>query len=217
MSPDRPSGTEGYAEEADALFRQYESVAFADVHRHVLPLLPKPPAHVLDIGAGTGRDAAGFAALGYRVTAIEPTSELRTRASALHASPDIDWLDDCLPDLPQLGTRGESFHVVMLTAVWMHLDETQRRRAMPRIAALMRPGGVMALSLRHGPVPPGRRMFDVTPSETILLAKRHGLVCVDERHSQDALLQRPGVTWDRLIFVKPMVADETAGALSFVP
>lgn len=217
MPQGRPTGTEGYAEAADALFQQYESVAFADVHRHVLPLLPKAPASVLDIGAGTGRDAAGFAALGYRVTAIEPTPELRVRAATLHPSPNIEWLDDSLPDLPQIGARGSSFHVVMLTAVWMHLDEPQRRRAMPQVAALMRPGGVMALSLRHGPVPPGRRMFDVTPGETIVLARREGLVCVDERHSQDGLLQRPGVTWDRLIFVKPMAADETAGGHSFVP
>jgi hypothetical protein len=31
----------------------------------------------LDIGAGTGRDAAGFAALGHRVLAVEPTAALR--------------------------------------------------------------------------------------------------------------------------------------------
>jgi protein-L-isoaspartate O-methyltransferase len=30
---------------------------------------------VLDIGAGTGRDAAGLAELGYLVTAVEPTAE----------------------------------------------------------------------------------------------------------------------------------------------
>ena len=46
-------GNEGYAEEAEALTRQYESVGFADVHRHVLHLIPKAPSDVLDIGAGT--------------------------------------------------------------------------------------------------------------------------------------------------------------------
>ena len=36
MSGTEPSGTEGYAGEAEALFRQYESICFADVHRHIM-------------------------------------------------------------------------------------------------------------------------------------------------------------------------------------
>jgi SAM-dependent methyltransferase len=197
-----PQGTAGYAAEAETLVSQYESIAFSEIHAAILPLLPAPPAHVLDIGAGTGRDAAGFAALGYRVTAVEPTAELRRQAVALHASPHIDWLDDGLPDLAALAGRGASFDVVMLTAVWMHLDEAERRRAMPRVAALLRVGGVMALSLRHGPVPPGRRMFDVTAAETIDLAGAEGLRCVLCRTDEDAQLGRPGVTWDRIAFVR---------------
>jgi SAM-dependent methyltransferase len=178
MSVSRPSGTEGYSEAAEVLVQQYESLSFASVHSHIFHLLPVPPARVLDIGAGTGRDAAGFAALGHHVTAVEPTVELRTHAIRLHASPRIEWLDDSLPDLAVLSGRDDTFEVVMLTAVWMHLDENQRRCAMPRIAALVEPGGVVMISLRHGPIPAGRRMFDVTPEETIDLAKAAGMICV---------------------------------------
>jgi len=203
---DRP-GTAGYAAEAEALVPRYEGIAFSEIHAAILPLLPAPPAQVLDVGAGTGRDAAGFAALGYRVTAVEPTAELRRRAAALHPSPRIDWLDDGLPDLPALAGRGAAFDVVMLTAVWMHLDAAERQRAMPRLAALLRAGGVLALSLRHGPVPPGRRMFDVSASETIDLAREHGLRCLLCRTDEDAQLRRPGVTWDRVVLVR----DEAQG------
>ena len=62
------------------------------------------------------------------------------------------------------------FDAVLLTAVWMHLDAPLRARAMPIVAKLVRPGGVLILSQRHGPVPVGRRMFDVTPAETVGLA-----------------------------------------------
>ena len=148
---ERVSGTEGYADEAEALIRQYESIRFEDVHRRVLYLFPAPPARVLDIGAGTGRDAAGFATLGHRVVAVEPTAALRTAAMALHASPNIEWLDDSLPDLASVMCRGELFDLVTLRAVWMHLDELQRRRAMPHVAGLVSDRGVMTLSLRHGP------------------------------------------------------------------
>ena len=73
---------------------------------------------------------------------------------------------------------------------------------MVRVAALLRPGGVMTLSLRHGPVPAGRRMFDVTPTETIALAQAEGMTCVQRLEDGDGLLKRPGVTWDRLAFAR---------------
>ena len=199
----RPSGTEGYADEAEELVKQYERISFTEVHRQVIHLIPTAPSRILDIGAGTGRDAAGFAAMGHRVIAVEPTAELRLRAKALHPSRRIEWLDDSLPDLIHLHQRGETFDVVMLTAVWMHLDQQQRRRAMPRVAGLVRVGGLMILSLRHGPVPPGRRMFEVTAAETMSLAQPHGLEVILKYDHQDALLGRPGVTWTRLAFARP--------------
>lgn len=200
MSDTRPSGTEGYADEAEVLLKRYESIPFVAKHEGVMRLLPDPPARVIDIGAGTGRDAAGFAALGYSVTAVEPTPELRLPGMALHASHDIRWIDDFLPDLTVVSALDETFDMVMLTAVWMHLDEQQRRRAMTTVARLMRPGGMMTLSLRHGPIPPGRRMFEVTPAETIALAEAEGLAVVQCQENADSLFKRPGISWDRLAF-----------------
>jgi protein-L-isoaspartate O-methyltransferase len=200
MPENRPRGTEGYADEADALVRQYESLSFAEVHRHVLHLLPQPPAQVLDIGAGTGRDAAGLADLGHLVTAVEPTTALREHAQHLHPSPQIEWFDDSLPDLHSLSARGATFDVVMLTAVWMHLDAAERMRAMPLVANLLRAGGLLVLTQRHGPVPAGRRMFEVTSAETIALAEAQGLTCIQRLEGGDSHFNRPGVTWDRLAF-----------------
>ena len=200
MSICNTDGTEGYASEADALVRQYESFSFADVHRRILHLIPQSPARILDIGAGTGRDAAGLAEMGHIVTAVEPTAAMRLHGIRLHPSPRIEWLDDSLPDLSVVSARGETFSVVLLTSVWMHLDEAQRSRAMSRIAALVQPDGVMSLTLRHGPVPAGRRMFDVTPAETIALAEAEGLLCVLKLEGGEGLLGKPGVTWDRLAF-----------------
>jgi hypothetical protein len=148
--PDRISGTEGYAEEAEYLLRQYESIRFADVHRQVAHLFPVAPARILDIGSGTGRDVAGFAA----IIGVEPTAALRSRATELHPSQSIEWVDDGLPELTAIVRRGVSFELAMLTAVWMHLDEGQRRKAMPTVAGVVTASGKMMLSLRHGPVPP---------------------------------------------------------------
>jgi len=198
------SGTEGYANEAAELFRLYESIPAADAHRAVLHLIPAPPASVLDIGSGTGRDAAWFASLGHRVVAVEPTSAMRIPAMALHPSTQIEWLDDSLPDLALVRARGAPFDLVMLTAVWMHLDAAQRRQAMPNVAALVRPGGTVIMKLRHGPVPAGRRMFEITPEETIELARTqdlHPVLNVRTESSQEAN-RLAGVSWTNLAFVK---------------
>jgi SAM-dependent methyltransferase len=198
------SGTEGYADEAEELFRLYESIPAADAHRAVLHLIPASPSNVLDIGSGTGRDAAWFASLGHRVVAVEPTGAMRIPAMALHPSTQIEWLDDSLPDLALLRARGVSFDLVMLTAVWMHLDAAQRRQAMPSIAALVRPGGTVIMKVRHGPVPVGRRMFGIATEETIELARMqdlHPVLNVRTESSQEAN-RLAGVSWTNLAFVK---------------
>jgi 2-polyprenyl-3-methyl-5-hydroxy-6-metoxy-1,4-benzoquinol methylase len=168
----------------------------------MLHLFPSKPSRVIDIGAGTGRDAAAFAELGHDVTAVEPTPELRAHAQRLHRQSTISWIDDSLPELERVHALGERYDLVMLTAVWMHLDLAQRERAMARVAPLLRAGGLMALTLRHGPVPAGRRMFEVTPAETRELAARHGLATIHE--SEGPGLLPPGVSWSRLAFRAPL-------------
>jgi hypothetical protein len=90
----------------------------------------------------------------------------------------------------------------MLTAVWMHLDERQRRQGMPVVASLVREGGVLIMSLRHGPVPRLRRMFEVSAAETIELARPRGLhpILNMRTPSIQLLNQRAGVSWTRLAF-----------------
>lgn len=84
--------------------------------------------------------------------------------------------------------------------VWMHLDAAQRRRAMPVIASLLRRGGALAMTLRHGPVRPGRRMFEVGAAKTIRLAAASGLALALRLDHRDGLLRQPGVRWTRLAF-----------------
>jgi SAM-dependent methyltransferase len=197
-----PPSTQGYAEQAEVLIPQYESIPFVKRHEAEMHLLPKAPSRILDIGAGTGVDAAWFAEQRHSVVAVEPTAEFRTAAMRLHPSPMIEWLDDVLPGLDAVLSRGQRFDVVMLSAVWVHLDEAERRAGMPRLVLLLAPGGLMLLSLRHGPIPAGRRMFEVSGEETMELARQHGLRAV--LNTQTGSLQ-PGniaadVTWTRLGF-----------------
>lgn len=198
----RLAGTEGYGKEAALLLQTYESIPFEKSQERALPLLPAAPARLLDIGAGTGRDAAGFAALGYDVVAAEPTGELREGGQWLHAAANIEWLDDGLPDLAVLRGRGARFDAVTMMAVWMHLDEAERRRGMPNVASLLRPGGVLAMTLRYGPVPPGRCMFEVSTAETIALARGAGLALLREEDAPSLFKRAVPVAWKFLAFRK---------------
>ena len=198
------SGTEGYAENASSLVTQWQGITFAEHHKPVLHLLPDAPSRLLDVGSVIGTDAAAFAKMGHSVVAVEPVDELRIAASNLHPSCPVEWLDDSLPDLAILVSRRETFDVVMLTAVWMHLDEEQRRRAMPVISSLLRARGVLVMSLRHGPAPQGRRIFDVSAEETIRLANVQDLRPIFELRtaSVQQANRNSGVSWTRLAFEK---------------
>ncbi|MEO0607434.1 MAG: class I SAM-dependent methyltransferase [Pseudomonadota bacterium] len=192
----------GYADEVDQLFIRYEARPAEKVHAPWRPFFPVAPASILDIGAGTGRDAGWFASLGHRVVAAEPTEQLRTRAAKLHAHPNIIWVDDILPDIPVLRARHERFEMILMHAVWMHLRAEERREAMAHVAGLLTPKGRLFISQRHGPIPEGRRMFDVSGEETIELAAQNGLKALyhDRTESIAAENRARKIEWTKLVF-----------------
>ncbi len=203
MNPRQPvPGTQGYAERAHELVPLYEAISFEAHHAPEMHLLPTQPSTVLDIGAGTGVDAAWFASRDHTVLAVEPTDAFRQAAQALHPSPSINWVDDALPHLSQVIARNTTFDVIMLSGVWMHLDENERQVAMPLLARLLNASGILVLSLRHGPVPAGRLMFDVSAHETLQLAQACGMrpVLNVQTESIQSANRAAGVTWTRLAF-----------------
>ena len=197
-------GTAGYAQNAAELAARYDALSFEAVHGAVLHLVPGPPARVLDVGAGSGRDAAYLARRGLDVVAVEPVDALRSWARRHHRDVTIEWVDDALPELRSLAHRREHFDLIMMTAVWMHLDGVERPRAMQVVASLLSRGGALVISLRHGPPPGDRVMHDVSASETIGLATSVGLALELElaTPSTGDANKLAGVSWTRLAFRK---------------
>lgn len=195
-------GTQGYEDIAARLIEQYEAGSFEEKHGPEMHFLRRRPCAVLDIGAGTGADAAWFARQGHRVVAVEPTSGLRKAAVVLHQGLGIDWVDDALPSLKVVRACNMRFDLLVLFAVWMHLDHAERETGMATLAALLAPKGLVVMTLRHGAVPPGRRMSEVTADETIKLAEAHGFTCIFNQRTESfqPLNRAAGVTWTRLAF-----------------
>ncbi|WSM10283.1 class I SAM-dependent methyltransferase [Streptomyces sp. NBC_01716] len=201
------AGTAGYGAAAEDLARQYESVSFREVHGETLSLFPPPPGRVADLGAGSGRDAAALAALGYDVVAVEPTAELREIGQRLHADVPVRWVDSALPELG--GVRGP-FDLILIIGVWMHLEQKERRTAMDRVRSLLVPKGRVVITLRHGPAPSSRRMFDVPAAEVIWLGRQAGLDLLMAREQPDQL-GRAGVSWSALVLEARLVPRPTPG------
>jgi SAM-dependent methyltransferase len=131
-------GFDAWADEYDRFRPGYPDEVFETIAaRLVLPRLPA----VVDLGAGTGRASLAMAALGWRVTAVEPGKAmlelLRTRAadegllvSTIQANAESTSLDPASVDLV---TAAQAFH-------WFAKDE-----ALAEVARILRPGGGLAL------------------------------------------------------------------------
>ncbi|MFS2213460.1 methyltransferase domain-containing protein [Telluria sp. Tellsp104] len=198
-----------YELHATRLVTQYESLSFEDVHADLIAILPAPGSTVLDIGAGSGRDAAWLAAKGYDVVAVEPSEAMLAHAWAKHTSSRIQWLSDSLPDLAKVRRLGLSFDLILLSAVWMHIPPSDRQRALRKLATLLAPKGRIAISLRLGAPDTERAMHGVSLPELAGLAQQFGLRIVHTSDSQDKL-GRSEVSWTNVVLGLP---DDGLGAL----
>lgn len=152
-----------YQQHSKRLVERYDSLSFDDVHASWLEHLPEIPGRALDIGAGSGRDARWLTKLGWQVTAVEPCIELRELAQK-NNSDDITWLDDTLPKLNLVPNR--SFDLVLISAVWMHLNQKEQIRAYQRVSNILSENGLLVITWRN-PASDTNRRFE-TVDESIL-------------------------------------------------
>lgn len=144
---------------------------------------PPPAARILEIGAGTGRDAARFSMLGHLVACLEPDRDLWP-----------DGADRVADPLPPLNAVRGNYDLIRIGAVWHLLPEHDRGAAFARIADLALPGGRLILSLR---IPPLSGAADV-----VGIASHAGwqMRDVSRRPSHQSGNRKAGVVWDWCVF-----------------
>ncbi|SFD95111.1 class I SAM-dependent methyltransferase [Salipiger profundus] len=190
-----------YQQHASSLADGYEALTFEAAHPGLAKIMTTDRAgeklRVLDIGAGTGRDAAWFASHGLHVVAVEPSQAMRTLAQTLHAGLSIDWREDRLPGLEEMLNRGERFDIIVASAVWMHVRPDDRKQALQSIVSLLADQGMLYLTLRLGPEEPERGIHKVSLEGFKATAESLGLK-VQELETQADLLGRPHIQWQAL-------------------
>ena len=100
------------------------------------PLRGREPLRILDLGAGTGKLTATLVGLGAEVTAVEPDPDMLAELRRKH--PSVRSLPGSAEEIPLADASanavlaGQALH-------WFDLD-----RAIPEIARVLTPGGVLA-------------------------------------------------------------------------
>lgn len=112
---------------------------FAFVHQYgegVLDLIDAAPgSHVVDLGCGNGALSEKLIARGYRVTAIDASSDMLAQARALH--PDIAFVQADATDF----TLSEPADAIFSNAVFHWIDRDRQPLLAASLARNLKPGG----------------------------------------------------------------------------
>ncbi len=190
-----------YKTNSQQLTEQYNSVSFETVHKDCLDYLPNKGELILDVGAGSGRDALWLARQGYRVKAIEPVAEFFEQFKLNYQNNKIEWIEDSLPELIKLKGDYSQVSLILLSAVWMHLTTEERAKSLHTFSQLNQENGLLVISLRHGKSPDERVMYPVSIEEIESLAKKHHYHVKAIKQSDDQL-SRSDVFWETIVLEK---------------
>lgn len=189
-----------YDKNAAELAKQYDDLCFESVHQSWKRFWPQSGANVLDIGAGSGRDAKWFDLLGCDVVAVEPANALR-ELGMRNTGSSVTWFDDGLPLLNEVKSLLLQFQLIVLSAVWMHIPTNQRQPALWVLNELLSPEGKLVITLRHGAFSDGRESYGVSVEELEAMAVDVGLVVCHSCESKD-VLARGAVHWQTVVLKK---------------
>ncbi len=102
-------------------------------------------AEVLDAGCAYGRDTEYIKSKGFQIRAIDLSRPLIIRARELY--PDIEF---AVADVRNTGFEDASFDGIWCNATLLHLKDDDIQAALREFNRILRPGGILAVSLKKG-------------------------------------------------------------------
>ncbi|PKL50307.1 MAG: methyltransferase [Candidatus Riflebacteria bacterium HGW-Riflebacteria-2] len=186
-----------YEQNAAELCERYESVSLDSFHQ-TLKTCFEPGSCLLEIGCGSGRDAARAISSGFDVAAIDASHRLLKEAQKLHPELDGRLFQMVLPC--QLPFADKTFAGFYSVACLMHLPSDDLYVVMSEIHRVVRHGGLVSLPVgrpdvdlsgldEHG------RVFNLMPVEEWTRVFAASGFDADVGSEEADSLGREGVRW----------------------
>ncbi len=131
-----------YADHADTFIQATIDADMSESRDHFLAYLPAG-AHILDFGCGSGRDAKTFLESGYQVDAVDGSEELCRLAREITGIPVRQML------FQELAAKN-LYDGIWACASILHLPKKELLDVVHRIAAALKPGGILYTSFKYG-------------------------------------------------------------------
>ena len=97
---------------------------------------------ILEVGSGPGRDAAFMEALGYKILRTDAAENfVKYMQQAGYEAHQLDIVHDLLE---------QRFDAIYANAVFLHFDDDDFEKALANVKTMLKPGGILALSLHKG-------------------------------------------------------------------
>jgi len=171
----------------------------------LLPLLFRSGQSVLDVGSGSGRDCVTLLRLGVDAYGLEPVPALRAEAIARHPQLSDRIVNTTVEEYAP--HHRDAFDGVLLSAVLMHIPDSELFDFVLAIRTLVKPGGRLIVSgpLERSDVDRGAqrdqvgRLFVLRSEEEVsLFFERLGFAVESRFQSGDALGRE--TTWATIVF-----------------
>jgi 2-polyprenyl-3-methyl-5-hydroxy-6-metoxy-1,4-benzoquinol methylase len=134
-----------YDASAKDLASRYESADMSATHALLLRHLPKQ-GRVLEVGCGSGRDAAFLLSRGYDMTATDASANMVAEAGRRHPELAGRLQQAALPLHAGSPLLERPFDAVLAMAIMMHIADQELTICAAQFAQILRPGGILFVS-----------------------------------------------------------------------
>jgi cyclopropane fatty-acyl-phospholipid synthase-like methyltransferase len=188
-----------YKKNSQDLIRCYESADVKEMQAFLLSSFDRG-AKLLEIGCGSGRDAAFMLAQGYDITGVDGASEMI--ASALKIHPELSGRLFTV-HLPQgLSQFSAPFDGIFSIATLMHLTRPAIEEVFKRVGLLIHQHGRFFFSVpcrrndvdKDGFDEKGRRFTALSAHDWVLICQNSGFEVISSQTTDDGL-GREGIVW----------------------
>lgn len=193
------STSQFYQENAEALTERYETAEVDSMHQMMLSIY-SGFKKLLEVGCGSGRDAAFMIANGFDVTAIDGSQAMIDKAVEHHSELIGRTHKVKLPH--ELSEELGCFDGVYSIATLMHLNMDALQITLDKVSKLLRKGGLFFFSVsierddvnEFGYDEKGRFFNSMSEDKWLSLCDEHGFKSIITQTSGDGL-GRDGIVW----------------------